>query len=120
MSPGQPAFPAFYAAGNNTPRINGDLWHLPTVGEWSYVYTALGLGDHSVLSNWGTYTWDGDFANLAFDQVQGQRINKMYWTSSEATNWCAGTVSINDTQFNWDHTVGKGGGSLSVRPIFKY
>lgn len=120
MSPGQPAFPAFYAAGHYTPRINGDPWHLPTVGEWSYVYTALGLGDSSVLSNWGTYTWDGDFANLAFDQVQGQRINKMYWTSSEATSWSAGTVSINDTQFNWDHTVGKGGGRLSVRPFFKY
>ena len=120
MSPGDPAFPAFYAAGQYTPRPGSTYWHLPSMGEWAYVYTALGGGDLSALYDWGEYSWNGDLAYLAFDQVNGQRPAKQYWTSSEYNaNFCI-SVAVSDTRIKWDNSVNKGGFGLWVRPFINY
>lgn len=92
-------FPGFSACANYNPplptgvHISGTLvgkkWYLPAFGEWKYVFTALGFGDISQVTNWYTnYNWNKDLANIAFTQVGGRAITyngQYYMSSSEYT-----------------------------------
>ena len=87
-------YPAFKDAGDYSPTLPtgvsisgtmvGRKWHLPAYGEWKYVFTALGFGNISLVTNWGSHNWYGNMMNVAFRQVNGKSLlNTGYWSSSE-------------------------------------
>ena len=100
-------FPAFYAAGHYTPtlptgvnltgKMVGKKWFLPALGDMKYIYTALGLGDPSLLTTWNQVVYNGFLANAAFVQVGGSLMIQgfpVYWTSTELYNGNVGEYAI--------------------------
>ena len=100
-------FPAFYAAGHYTPtlptgvnltgKMVGKKWFLPALGDMKYIYTALGLGDPSLLTTWNQVVYNGYLANAAFLQVGGSLMiqgTPIYWTSTELYNGNIGEHAI--------------------------
>ena len=84
-------FPAFKAAADYTPTgvtlsgpMVGRKWYLPALGEWKYVFSALGFGNPSIVTQHQTsYPWYGYLADLAFTQVGGRTIYDACWASTE-------------------------------------
>lgn len=124
-----PDFPAFKAAAEYNP---GEIytgspalkWYLPSYSDWAQMYSALSLGDRSILGQAVSSPWHGYLANLAFTQVGSNKIYTMgygYWSSSEYSAG-AGTVSMSWTYFFMDS--GNKGNTTSVnyhvRPFVKY
>lgn len=109
-------YPACKAAGDYSPTLPagvhitgtmvGKRWYLPALGEWKYVFSALGFGNTSTLTSWGTYEWYGDLADAAFTQVGGTTIHRgtigqMFWSSSECYNDHAGVVTFWPQNIRW-------------------
>lgn len=110
----QSTYPALYYAGNygNELRASGIIlsggmqnkkWHLPSNGEWTYVFTALGFGDRAALTTYYKYySWYGNLASVAFTQVGGTApLNVGYWTSTEITGNGAGNVVCYGRDMIW-------------------
>ena len=123
-----PDFPAFNAAAEYDPGVTYTgspalKWYLPSYSDWTWVFTALGLGDRSSLGTSVSSLWNGYLANLAFTQVGGTSIYTMgysYWSSSETWSG-AGDVGISWMAFLMDRqSKGNTGSNCSVRPFVKY
>lgn len=84
-----PDFPAFYAAAHYDPGVSYKgspalTWYLPSISDFKWVFSALGLGDKTTLTQAETtYDWYGHLAQLAFTQVGGDGLGGWYYTSSE-------------------------------------
>lgn len=94
-------FPAFWYAAHHGVGVptagNIGKWFLPSEGQWKYFFTALTLGDASVLNAYGQYVRTYPYlADQAFTQVGGDSMynnnsswdssSKIYWSSSEYYN----------------------------------
>ncbi|WP_314314658.1 hypothetical protein [Hoylesella marshii] len=121
---------AYWRAGEYLPGVSltgsltGKKWHLPSIGEWKYVYTALSLGDASLLTAYFiNHPWNKPMADLAFTQVGGTALaNGTYWSSTEYTTNNAGVVSFIDSPVKnslWWTTYAKNI-QANVRPFMKY
>lgn len=121
---------AYWRAGQYLPGVSltgsltGKKWHLPSIGEWKYVYTALSLGDASLLTAYFiNHPWNKPMADLAFTQVGGTALaNGPYWSSTEYSNSHAGVVSFIDSPVKnslWWTTYAKNT-QANVRPFIKY
>ena len=86
-----PDFPAFYAAAHYDPGVSYKgspalIWYLPSLSDFKWVFSALGLGDKTTLTRARTvYEWYGHLADLAFTQVGGDRLRGWFHTSSETS-----------------------------------
>ena len=120
-------FPAFKTAADYTPGVAvtgtmvGKKWYLPAIGEWKYVFTALGFGDITQMTDWvHTYNWYGYLANVAFTQV-GSALTyggtADYWSATEI-NMGACFFGPSDNSIMW-YGVGKSNTSY-VRPFIRY
>ena len=121
---------AYWRAGQYLPGVSltgsltGKKWHLPSIGEWKYVYTALSLGDASLLTAYFiNHPWNKPMADLAFTQVGGTALaNGTYWSSTEYSTSHAGVVSFIDSPVKnslWWTTYAKNT-QANVRPFIKY
>lgn len=86
----RPDFPAFYRAAHYNPGVtvtgaNVSKWYLPAYGELKYMFTELGFGDLTQVTNYGHYKWYGNLISAAIQQVGGDdfSLNAAYWTSTE-------------------------------------
>lgn len=86
----RPDFPAFYQAAHYNPGVtvtgaNVSKWYLPAYGELKYMFTELGFGDLTQVTNYGRYKWYGNLISAAIRQVGGDDFyfNTPYWTSTE-------------------------------------
>ncbi|EHO66975.1 hypothetical protein HMPREF9140_01920 [Prevotella micans F0438] len=121
---------AYWRAGEYLPGVSltgsltGKKWHLPSIGEWKYVYTALSLGDASLLTAYFiNHPWNKPMPDLAFTQVGGTALaNGTYWSSTEYSTSHAGVVSFIDSPVKnslWWTTYAKNT-QANVRPFIKY
>ena len=134
-------YPAFYYAAHYGSELDADLfakkgihltnglenkrWHLPSMGEWDYFYTALGLGKKSEFREGSGVVisdWTSRLAKAGFDQVGGSllAINvstaTFYYSSTERDHTPeggiigAGTINLFNSQFRrstvWKITTG--------------
>ena len=83
-------FPAFKACADYDPGVtvtgtNVSKWYLPAFGEWKYLFTELGFGDITQVTNWGRYHCYGNLPSIALQQVNATDfgVNNRHWTSSE-------------------------------------
>ncbi len=89
-----PDFPAFYAAAHYDPGVSYTgspalIWYLPSLSDFKWVFSALGLGDKTTLTQTNfLYFWYGHLAQLAFTQVGGDKLQGWYHTSSEESRDC--------------------------------
>ncbi|WP_148299600.1 hypothetical protein [Hoylesella enoeca] len=119
-------FPAFYAAAHYDPGVayTGSpalQWYLPSAGDWTRLFSALGFGDGSTEFHLGTsYKWYGYIANLAFTQVGGTKFSSYdYYSSSEYETFQAIRANIGSDQMSWG-TFGNKGDGANVRAFVKY
>ena len=121
---------AYWRAGQYLPGVSltgsltGKKWHLPSIGEWKYVYTALSLGDASLLTAYFiNHPWNKPMPDLAFTQVGGTALaNGTYWSSTEYSTSHAGVVSFIESPVKnslWWTTYAKNT-QANVRPFIKY
>nr|WP_315346974.1 fimbrillin family protein [Hoylesella enoeca] len=145
-----PDFQAFYAAGHYDPGtpVSGSLvgkkWYLPAMGEWKYVYSALGLINHPTITSdyQATEQWpSGSLVNAAFNLVGGTDLhgynsgiggtnapapNMWYWSSSEYSYYSdqAGYIWMgwSAITFHYNNRGGKRGSPNRgwVRPFIRY
>lgn len=133
----QTKYPAFYYAAHYGSELDADLfakkgihltnglenkrWHLPSMGEWTYFFTALGLGDKTNYRFSDYYktelfsVWTGGLAKAGFDQVGGSlfisspALYLPYYTSTEydnrtlGRNILAGAIYTYLPNFYWVH-----------------
>lgn len=126
-------YPAFYYAGHygeelaaSGVTVSGNLigkrWHLPSDGEWKYVYTALGKGNTSLLTAFHKdCAWNGSLADAFFRQVGTTLANDgsaVYWTSGEFNNIDGGRVYIYRDKMQWTWYVKWE--TLPCRPFIYY
>lgn len=119
-------FPAFYAAAHYDPGVayTGSpalQWYLPSAGDWTRLFSALGFGDGSTGFHLGTsYKWYGYIANLALTQVGGTKFSSYdYYSSSEYETFQAIRAKIESHQMSWG-TFGNKGDDAYVRAFVKY
>ena len=123
-----PDFLAFYAAAHYDPGVayTGATplkWYLPSHDDWKWFFSALGLGDKTIVTKAVVkeYDWYGELAEAAFMQVNGTTIlGKNFWSSS-AYDYQVGFVHIsvgNYLKMTWKFT-GPNAYAL-VRPFVKY
>lgn len=119
----QTKYPAFYYAAHYGSELDADLfakkgihltnglenkrWHLPSMGEWDYFYTALGLGKKSEFREGNgvvTSDWTPRLAKAGFDQVGGSLL---------AINVSTATLYYSSTE----HDYTPGGGSTAAAGV---
>ena len=102
-------------------------WYLPSMGDWKWAYSALGLGDKTqVTQAFYSYFWYGKLAEVAFNQVGGTPLedDKFYFTSTEFRGWIMGIVR--PRYVFWDNTKvlewhnGNKTDNFLVRPFVRY
>ena len=143
-------YPAFYYAAHYGSELDADLfakkgihltnglenkrWHLPSMGEWDYFYTALGLGKKSEFREGSGVVisdWTSRLAKAGFDQVGGSllAINVstaiFYYSSTERDHTPAGgvigagTINLFNSQFRRS-TVWKIATGVAIKAFIYY
>ena len=103
-------FIAFYAAANYNPgpSYTGSPaleWYLPSYSDFKWLFSVLGFGDKTAVTQTIGYTWYGNLAAVAFSQVGGNAIAtiRWYWSSSEYGT-IAGCVSPWPSAVYWSNS----------------
>ena len=129
-----PDFPAFYQAAHYNPGVtitgaNIGKWYLPAFGELKYLFTELGFGDLTQVTNYGRYKWYGNLISAAIQQVGGDdlSLNIPYWTSTEVVGaygvpW-TGLIEMYGAYAGWSanaHMASYGYNTGVVRAFVKF
>ncbi|MGP1453047.1 MAG: hypothetical protein ACTTJ9_06340 [Segatella oris] len=119
-----PDFLAFKAAADYNPgeTYTGSpalKWYLPSYSDLTWLF-ALGFGDKTAVVPYGTSSWYGSFADLAFTQVGGTAIsaNKVYGSSTEVDPRFIARIITSPSDVYWIR-VSKDGFNY-IRPFVKY
>ena len=132
---------AFYNAGHYSPTLptgvnltNGmenKKWYLPSMGQWKYIFTELGFGDGTTItdvsvSNPPQPSWYGWVADIAFTQVNGTSIMPYnpwrFWLSTEYSASIATASSLMGpaVEFDWVRSYKNISYYWHVRPFITY
>ena len=100
---------AFYDAGHYDPGVTYTgtpalQWYLPSYSDWTWAFSALGLGNRTsvtIADYYKNYYWYGGLAKVAFTQVGGKALevnstSLAYWSSTETpmfSYYCAGLIT---------------------------
>ena len=102
-----PDFHAFRAAATYNPGAaitgsNISRWFLPSFSEFKLLFSALGFGDNTAVTQIFTnYSWYYRLFDFAYTQVGADRISYFtFWTSSE-NDTHAGTVTLTQVGAQW-------------------
>ena len=104
-----PEYFAFYLAAHYDPGVTYTgtpalQWYLPSYSDWTWAFSALGLGNRTsvtIADYYKNYYWYGGLAKVAFTQVGGKALevnstSLAYWSSTETpmfSYYCAGVIT---------------------------
>lgn len=121
-----PAFYTFYAAAHYNPGVTYTgspslVWYLPSISDYKWLFSVLGFGDKTAVTDMGSYSWYAYLADVAFTQVGGTTIsNKGYWSSTEYNYFAAYYVNLRPAA-SWMFMGKTGVGSNTpIRPFVEY
>ena len=119
-----PDYLTFKAAADYNPGVSYTgspalEWYLPSYSDFKWLFSVLGFGDKTAVTQAIGYTWYGNLAAVAFSQVGGDVVAayRWYWSSSEYQN-IVGTVSPWPSAVYWSNSSKNA--PYFVLPFVKY